>query len=84
MTHPPRIRLTGRATRFLALLQDFGHISERQLDELFVALVETYGREREALVDLPAVRRVAAVILFNGSPEAESEVLAEDWPLLFS
>ncbi len=84
-----RVRLTGRATRFLGVLREFGHIDEDRLDELFVALTELAGGADEPLVDLPDVRRMAAAILFGPGDEQsldeiEKGVLAEDWPLLFS
>ncbi len=84
-----RVRLTGRAARFLDVLKEFGHIDEDRLDELLVALTEISGGADEPLVDLPDVRRMAAAILFGPGDsesleEIEKGVLSEDWPLLFS
>ena len=86
MEQPRRVRLTGRAARFLHVLEDFGHLDDDQLDELLVALADMAGSDKEETVDLPLVRRVAAAILFGrgGSSEAESGALGEDWALLFS
>lgn len=84
-----RVKLTGRAARFLDMLREFGHVDEEHLDEIFVALAEMSGGADEALVDLPDVRRMAAAVLFDpGDAESieamEKGVLAEDWPILFS
>ena len=84
-----RVKLTGRAARFLDMLREFGHVDEEHLDEIYVALAEMSGSAEEALVDLPDVRRMAAAVLFDpGDAEAvealEKGVLAEDWPILFS
>lgn len=89
MNPPLRIRLTGRAQRFLALLVDFGHLDETRVDELLVTVAEMGVPGQETAIDLPVVRRVAAIFLFgNGHPEAlvdiEMGILAEDWPFLFS
>lgn len=89
MTPPLRIRLTGRAHRFLNLLQDFGHIDDGRIDELLVTVAEMGGPGAETTIDLPVVRRVAAIFLFgNGHPDAlqdlDQGILAEDWPFLFS
>lgn len=84
-----RVRFTGRAARFLQLLQDFGHIDEARLDELYAVIAERMGRpEKEVVVDLPMARRFAASFLFGRAAELDlgeiDTVLAEDWPLLFS
>jgi hypothetical protein len=89
LNQPLRVRLTGRAARFLGVLRDFGHIDDARETELYIALAELAGDPNEVVVDLPIVRRVAAAVLFgHGSPEIlddiEEGVLSEDWPLLFS
>jgi len=71
------------------LLQDFGHMDEEQLQDLYITLADIAGAPNEVAADLPLVRRVAAAMLFeDGNMEAlkeiESGVLAEDWPFLFS
>ena len=78
-----RARLTGRAARFVHLLQDYGHLDEAQTDELLIAIAEEAGDVE--VLDLPIVRRVAASWLFEAHPEGEDgvDVLAEDWPFLF-
>lgn len=79
-----RARLTGRAARFVHLLQDYGHLDEAQSDELLIAVAEEAG-EGVDLIDLPQVKRIAAAWLFEAHPEGEDgpDVLAEDWPFLF-
>jgi hypothetical protein len=65
------------------MLQEFGHLDEQRLEQLYLALAEVAGTPREEPVDLPTVRRVAAAVLF-GAGEEPSDTLVEDWPLLFS
>lgn len=80
-----RARITGRAARWLELVKDYGHLDDETLDALLTAIAEDYGEPGEALVDLPEVRRIAAELLFDRSPEGEDgdDVVAEDWALLF-
>lgn len=77
------VRLTGRASRFLQLLQDYGHLDERGVDHVLLGLAELVGTQEGALVDLPMVRRMAAATLFGPEDDPEG-VLSEDWPFLFS
>ena len=80
-----RARITGRAARWLELVKDYGHLDDEALDALLVAIADDFGEVDEALVDLPAIRRIAAEVLFERSPEGEDgdDVVAEDWALLF-
>ncbi len=80
-----KTRLTGRAARWLTLLRDYGHLDEALLDALFAAMADELGQSREALVDVHDVQRLAARLLFDRSPEGEdgTDVIAEDWSLLF-
>ena len=85
-----RVRLTGRAQRWLRLLQEFGHLDEARLEELLVQLADTGPASgAEGVVDLPVLRRAVAVALFGDGDaqqlkELEKGPLAEDWPFLFS
>jgi hypothetical protein len=80
------VRLTGRATRWVRLLQDFGHLDSDGVDRLLVAVADLHaegGGGREGWVDLPLVRRAAAALLCG--PDGQiSPILEEDWPLLFA
>jgi hypothetical protein len=93
------IRLTGRASRWVSLLQEFGHIDTDGADRLLVAVAELHadmGGADGALVDLPLVRRAAAMLLVPVDPGAEvppdpqatpagiPALLDDDWPLFFS
>jgi hypothetical protein len=89
MNEPLRARMTGRAFRFALMLRDFGHLDDAGLNQLLVTALEGAepGEDPEIEVDLDAVRRVAARVLFErGGPEIGEGrgLLAEDWPLLFS
>ncbi len=78
------VRLTGRATRFLQLLQDYGHLDDQGFDQVLLGLAEIVGTQEGALVDLPMVRRMAAATLFGPDAEDPEGVLTQDWPFLFS
>ena len=85
MSEPTPLALTGRAARWLHLLQDLGHIDLATADELVMAASDLH---RELLnegvrVDLDTVRQAAAMLLFNSDVEPTT-MLDDDWPLLFS
>ncbi len=85
MARALQVRLTGRAARFLKLLQDFGHIDQQSADELLVAAAEMYGAARPARVDLVDIRRIAASWLIDMDlPADRRQMLEEDWSILFS
>jgi hypothetical protein len=82
------IRLTGRASRWVQLLQEFGHLDSDGADRLLVAVAELHadlGGEDGAIVDLPLVRRAAAMLLVPTElPDGLPQLLDDDWPLFFS
>jgi hypothetical protein len=82
------VRLTGRASRWVQLLQDFGHLDQEGVDRLLIAVADLHaesGGAPDAWVDLPTVRRAAAVLLANPPDDGHLPlILEEDWPLLFS
>lgn len=89
-TNLRRVRLTGRAQRWLRLLQDFGHIDDGRIEDLLVQLADNGPASgAEGIVDLPALRRAASVMLFGDGDaqqlrDLEKGPLAEDWLFLFS
>lgn len=79
------MHLTGRAARWLHLLQDLGHIDHSTTDELILAASDLH-RELQyegTRVDLETVRQAAAMLLFTNDAEPTA-MLDDDWPLLFS
>lgn len=82
------VRLTGRAARWVHLLHDFGHLDTEGLDRLLIGVADLHaelGGENGAWVDLPLVRRAAAMQLMTAQEQSPmSMILEEDWPLLFS
>ena len=82
------VRLTGRAARWIHLLHDFGHLDGESVDRLLIAVADLHaelGGEPDAWIDLPLVRRAAAVLLLTLRDDGSmSMILEEDWPLLFS
>lgn len=77
------VRLSGKASRFLQLLQDFGHLDDDSAAQVMLGVGDPMGRGRRS-VDLPEVRRAAAAMLFSRGEGDLDALLAEDWPLLFS
>ncbi|MCA9491192.1 MAG: hypothetical protein KC621_14780 [Myxococcales bacterium] len=76
----------GRAARWLRLLQDFGHLDADGQDRLLVAVAELAaesGHPPDLPVGLDLVRRAAAILLLPDDLPM-SQILEEDWPLLFS
>jgi hypothetical protein len=103
MSSAPRpsafVSLTGRAARWLQLVQDLGHLDAEMTDHLLLFAAEMAAnaptdperavegaREGEVWVDLPELRRAAAIVLANGKGEEEviPQHLLEDWFALFS
>lgn len=82
MKRPHVVRLSGPAARFLQVLQDFGHLDDDQAARVVLSLVP--NRKGEAVAGVDAVRRAAAVQLFERSGGDPDGLLADDWPLLFS
>jgi hypothetical protein len=79
--------LSGRAARWIKVLSDFGHLTPESLDRLYVAvadLAHAEGLRADRAIDLPLVRRAAALILDPAAEESLSPHLDEDWPILFS
>ncbi|MEM6926515.1 MAG: hypothetical protein AAF602_06290 [Myxococcota bacterium] len=85
MADPIPMALTGRAARWLHLLQDLGHIDIATADELIMAASDLHRELRHEgnRVDLDTVRQAAAMLLFTSDSEP-STMLNDDWPLLFS
>lgn len=78
------VALTGRASRFVGLLVEFGHLSAPEATDFMLALT-ALGRREHGPVDLPTARRFAAQWLFAGrDPVEPGSPLDEDWPILFS
>lgn len=80
-----QVRLSGRAARYVALLRDFGHLSDDEVDQLLVSIADAEGRAQPSLVDTAGVRAHAAAMLFYRALAAEGDsTLDQDWDLLFS
>ncbi len=82
-----RVRLTGRAARWVQLLQDYGHLDHAGSDRLMMGIVDLHPQgpsPGNLVADLPLVRRAAAVLLFPEGTQAGPTVLDDDWSLLFS
>lgn len=79
--------LSGRAARWLKLVEEFGHLGPEGMDRLYVGIAELAaetGHPPDAPVDLELVRRAAAMVLAPVGDEPMPQILEEDWPLLFS
>jgi hypothetical protein len=66
------------------MMRDFGHLDDESIEQMVLALADASG-DREKVIDLPSVRRMAAAILYARDPDfAEAGgPLAEDWAFLF-
>ncbi len=80
----PVSRLSGRAARFVQMLRDFGHIDDDGMNRLLLGAADLAGPGAEEPVDLPEVRRAAAMMLFPDGEDEASALLQADWPILFS
>lgn len=82
MAQVPVVRVTGRASRFLRLLQDFGHLDDEAVARIELGL----GHEGPVppTLDLDAARLASARALFEAHEGIIDGLLAEDWPILYS
>lgn len=80
----PVVRLTGRASRFVFMLRDFGHLDDEGVDRLLLGAADLRVPGAVGPVDLPEVRRAAAMMLFPEGEQPPSALLQADWPILFS
>lgn len=83
MNDVQEVRLSGKAARFVQILQDFGHLDEEQATRLLLEIAPT-GRLGDDVADLDDARRAIATALFEKFDGDPGGILAEDWPLLFS
>lgn len=77
------VYITGRAGRFLRLLQEFGHLDDEAVSRIELGLGEE-GPPASGRLDLATARRASARALFEAHEGVVDGLLAEDWPLLFS
>lgn len=84
MTKPAVVRIEPRAARYLQLLVEFGHLEPNAMEDAVMAASELYPDGRGP-VPLSAVKRVAATMLAqeNGPTVGGTDILSQDWPLLF-
>ena len=80
----PLIQLTGRATRFVQMLRDFGHLDDEAVNRLLLGAADLQAPGVVGPVDLPEVRRAAAMLLFPEGEVPQGSLLLADWPILFS
>lgn len=80
------VKLTGRAARWMQLLEDFGHLDPDGIDRVMVGVADLCppGPDGARVADLAEVRRAAAMVLFPATLGRSGSLLDEDWPLLFS
>lgn len=82
MRTTPCVQLSGRAMRFVQVLQELGHVDAESANRLLVGVGElTTGK----VADLAEIRRAAAMMLFHQEEgPSQDSMMAEDWPILFS
>jgi len=74
--------LTGRASRFLRVLQELGHLDDEGWAQVVLAAAREAGDDRRVGPEL--IRRHAARLLFERTGGQESPPLDRDWRVLFS
>lgn len=76
-------RVEPRAARYLELLVEFGHLEQREVEQVLLSAAESWSGAGP--VPLQTVQRVASSMLVGeDTPEdGGSDILSTDWPLLF-
>lgn len=86
-TPPELLDLTPGAAQFLDLLVELGHLDERMLALVNDRLLDLQGQAGAvAAVDVPDVKRVAAVVIDEHLGDTDREyqrAMKKEWPLLF-
>lgn len=80
----PVVNLSESASSFLVGLRDLGYLTADMEDETLDLLLDEVSPD--AVVDLPAVRRAVASVLFERGNELDPETLKfldEEWRLAF-
>jgi hypothetical protein len=77
-----RIRLTGRATRFVALLAEYGHLDSEGVNRVLLAAAELVPEKHRGPVDIDLVRRAAPLLI--APPEDQAGPHPEDCALLIA
>ncbi len=80
----PVVELTGRASRFVFMLRDFGHLDDEGVNRLLLGAADLRVHGVVGPVDLPEIRRAAAMMLFPEGEGPPAALLLADWPILFS
>lgn len=74
--------MSGRAGRFLRVLQELGHLDDEAWAQIVLAAAQEVGEARRIEVDV--VRRHAARVLVERDGGRVADPLARDWDVLFS
>lgn len=84
MHRPAVSRIEPRAARYLELLVEFGHLEPRVVEEIILDASDAYAATGLP-IPLSAVQRLAALELVGESTPSPggTDILSEDWPLLF-
>lgn len=80
----PVLEVEPAASALLDLLVDLGHLDEQLLETVNDRLLDE--APSSGVLDLPAVRRVAAEVLFDHLDDTDPEqrrVIDQEWGLLF-
>lgn len=75
-------RVAGRATRWLQVAQDLGHLDDEAL--LRVVLAAASAARQSGVVTPDGAREAVAREMFRANGGEPSGIAAEDWAVLFS
>lgn len=82
MTSPIIARLDGRATRFLGMMVDFGHVDVVSVDEI-IAKVAPFADE-DNIIRYETIKAFVASYLFAVNAGQVVGSVDDDWKLIFS
>jgi len=80
----PITRIDPRASRFLELLVEFGHLDARGAEQVLFDATEGYEGSSKP-IPLLVIQRLAAIELVRADAPIDGgkDILSADWPLLF-
>ena len=86
---PPIIELDSSASALLDVLVDLGHLDEQSLEkvnQVLSTIEKPLNEHGMATISLQDMRRVAAMALFERTPQLDGEarrMIEREWGLLF-
>ncbi|MCB9674826.1 MAG: hypothetical protein H6737_06890 [Alphaproteobacteria bacterium] len=84
MVTNPVVRIDPRASRYLELLVEFGHLDAHSAEDILFSAADAWAGTNRP-IPLDAIQRLAAehLVRWDAPVDDGTDILSADWPLLF-